>query len=429
MYKKLYTLNWLMAGIFSMLAIVSCQEPISDEDGKPADHTLLMYMIGDNTLSSYLETNVRQASKAIHDSVSSGKLNLVIYKDHLQLGDNLPRLYWVHLNENLEVEEEDLMTWDSEIDSCDPEIMTQVIKTVFSRFDTKIKGMVFAAHASGWVPQLTNRTYNSPRRNAIGTDEKNPLNKIGSIELWELRKVLEQGPKLDYIIMDCCHMGNAETAFELRDVTRYMVASPTEIQGEGMPYKTAITRLSKCKSDKDLPGALDYCAQSYLKENAPYPGATIALYDLRLIQPLADSYRQLIDSNKERLAEMLEAKGPVIDQRMDSFQQYGREIASNHYKYYFTDIDDVISWLGTNNAQAAEAAHKAVAEVVLSEYHTDKFYSHTIDHSCGMAVTLPEVFHLADDHDLGYGKYFGNFRTATLQAAYHLTAWGSEMGY
>lgn len=431
MYKKLYTLNWLMAGIFSMLAIVSCQEPISDEDGKSADHTLLMYMIGDNNLTSYLETNVRQASTAILDSVSSGKLNLVIYKDNMLYDDNLPQLYWVHLNENLELEKEELLTWDSEIDSCDPEIMAQVIKTVFSRFDTKIKGMVFACHAAGWVPLVSNRSYNSPRRNAIGADEKNPNNKIGTTELWELRQSLEQGPKLDYIILDCCLMGNAETAYELRDVAHYMVASPAEIQGEGMPYKTVITRLSKCKSVKDLPEALDYCARSYFDEFNPYPGATVDLYDLSHVKSLADSYRQLIDSNRARLAEMDEANGPAIDKWTNNFQQYGREYSPDnlHYKYYYLDIDDVISWLGTNNPQAAEAAHKAVADIVLKEYHTDRFWDLHINHSCGMAVALPEVFHLADDHNLGYGRYFGNFRTATLQAAYHLTAWGSEMGY
>ena len=104
MYRTKYPLKRLVAGILMMLAIVACSSCKDDDDikkidyEKVADHTVLMYMVGDNNLSSLLENNVRQAHRALLDSIEVGALNLVVMKDNKQSGDALPKLYWVHRN-------------------------------------------------------------------------------------------------------------------------------------------------------------------------------------------------------------------------------------------------------------------------------------------------------------------------------------------
>ncbi len=444
MYRTKYPLKRLVAGILMMLAIVACSSCKDDDDikkidyEKVADHTVLMYMVGDNNLSSLLENNVRQAHRALLDSIEVGALNLVVMKDNKQSGDALPKLYWVHRNAVQQLDTVLLQTWTEDTDMADPDVLASVIKTTFTRFNTPIKGIVLASHAAGWVPLTTNHSYDSPRRKAFGYDQINQNNLVGSIELWDLAAALKQGPKFDYIIADCCHMGNAEVAYELRDVAHYLVASSLEVQGAGMPYRKVFTRLSHCKSASDLPDALDYSMRCYFDENAPYgaskKGASVALYDLSYMPQLASSYQQLIRSNASRLEPLAETDPWTITDWLEYFQPLGRESTGSggsvHYKYYFYDIQDVINWLGEVDAASANAAMQALQQIVLKEYHSSQFYSEIIiDHHCGMAVTLPETLHLANES--GYRQFFSAYASnaAGLLAAYHHTAWGAMMGY
>ena len=43
---------------------------------------------------------------------------------------------------------------------------------------------------------------------------------------------------MEYILFDDCYMSNIETAYDLREVTRYLIASTSEIMIMGMPYAT-----------------------------------------------------------------------------------------------------------------------------------------------------------------------------------------------
>lgn len=424
----------MMAGILSMLAIAACKV---DEDNpfvpfdQQADHTLLMYMEGDNSLTNEIENNVIQAHKAIRDSVASGKINLLVYKDNRKTNDNHPKLYWVHGNMKHGLDTVMIKQWSEDLDSDSPSHIAEVMNTAFSRFDTSIKGMVFASHSAGWVPMVNNRNYSAPRP-AFGADEDTGTGVTGSCELWDLSDAMLRGPMLDYVILDCCHMGNAEVAYELRDVTRYLVASAAEVQGAGMPYLNVVTRLSKCTSANDLPAALDYAAACYYFRNAPYnsngkQGATIAVYDLQDMEQLANSYQQLIATNTDRLQKIVSDGSTAIVNWVENFQPYGREAGKIHYKYYFYDLKDMIEWFGQNNTSAAAQARLALDQIVLSEYHSTQFYAVNIGRSCGMAVTIPETLVL--DSDPSYTSYFKPFAYTKLQAAYHHCDWGQKMGY
>ena len=65
----------------------------------------------------------------------------------------------------------------------------------------------------------------------------------------------------DYILFDACYMGNVETAYELKDVTDFLVASSMEISSMGVPYRQAAPYLL---------GSPDYekICQTYYYHNA-----------------------------------------------------------------------------------------------------------------------------------------------------------------
>ncbi|MBR5068276.1 MAG: hypothetical protein IKX25_02650, partial [Bacteroidales bacterium] len=134
MYPTKHLRFHLISGVIAMLAIAVCTSCKDHDDEKPidyekvADHTVLMYMVGDNNLSSLLENNVRQAHRALLDSVELGTLNLVVMKDNRQSGDMLPKLYWVHRNAKQQLDTIMLQSWTEDIDTADPDFLASVLK-------------------------------------------------------------------------------------------------------------------------------------------------------------------------------------------------------------------------------------------------------------------------------------------------------------
>ena len=416
--------------VCTMLAITACHNTEITEEkedwSKPADHTLLMYLVGDNSLSTLLENNVRDAQKAILDSVMSGSINLVVMKDNNKQGDSTPSLYWVHRNDKMGLDTVMIKQWDQEENTASTDFLADALKLTFSRFDTKIKGIALGSHASGWTPLTNNNPYPAPQRRAFGFDDKN--NPVASIELWDLAATLRNGPKLDYLLMDCCHMGTVEVAYEMRDVARYMLACPTEDEGAGLPYCNIVTALSRISDVSRLPKVLDYCGRCYFDANARFTsGATIALYDLSLMPQLADAYRQLIQANSARLATYATATGDVIDQWIAPMQHYGREADGLHNRYYFFDITSIIDWLAEADPTAAAQVRNIVEKAVIAKYSTSVYRGINITQYSGMAVGLPEVLHLASVRS--HASHFSPFDERKLKRCYQLTAWGAYMGY
>ena len=61
------------------------------------------------------------------------------------------------------------------------------------------------------------------------------LDKDAAMTIPQLREALE-GISFSFIYFDSCFMGNIESLYELRNNASAIVASPTEVLTEGMPY-------------------------------------------------------------------------------------------------------------------------------------------------------------------------------------------------
>lgn len=80
----------------------------------------------------------------------------------------------------------------------------------------------------------------------FGEDANHPLTRFfGSVSRKEnamdvttLAEAIQlSGIKMQYILFDACYMGNVETAYELKDVTNYLISSSSEILAAGVPYR------------------------------------------------------------------------------------------------------------------------------------------------------------------------------------------------
>lgn len=423
-----------MTSILSMmLAIVACgpkEQEVETSWDQPADHTLLMYIVGDNNLSQLLEGNVKDAQRAVRDSILAGAINLVVMKDNKKDRDSRPILYWVHRNAKAGLDTVVIRSWDKDVNIASPTFMADVVRTTFTRFDTRFKGMSLGSHGSGWAPLGNNNNYSAaPPRRAFGQDDTydadEQVNQFGSIELWDLSKALAEGPKLDYILMDCCHMGTAEVAYELRQQTHYMLACPNEEEGDGLPYISLLTALSRCHSDNDLRQSLSYGIELYQKMNKYY-GAISALYDLTKMDELAAAYKELLTASAANLQQLANMEGKEALKAVENLQYYGRNRDKLHNRYYYFDIDHIITSVATSPSIALRA-QRAVEEVVIDKKFSNDYRGIPIFHCSGMAVSIPEVLHAANYS--GCSIEFHPFTYQKLATAYHLTAWGAYMGY
>jgi len=433
----------MMASIFLMLAITACHDNEDKTDyAVEADHTVLMYLNGDSNLSSAIISNLNDASSALADSMLTGKINLVVFKDtYASYGSrvtDLPRLVWIHPNGKShfdqsksktinELDTVPLLTFTEEVNASSPAVFQQVLSATFKRFDTKIKGLLYGSHALGWVPAPSYKASSAPDRgsisaNYIGIDEDNPEKIRGSMELYELRQSLEAiNLKLDYLLFDACNMGGIETAYELRDRVHYMVAAPTEIEGNGFPYKNVITRLSQCSSINDLPAALDYCAQCYYRKYCNQYGATISLFDLTQVNQLASLTSSILATPEAKaVIDQMEARTDAytVYDWQSQFQAYGRNQVKS--SFYFYDAEQYLSYLSPASAAEVKAS---VAKVVLSHYFTERYESIDIEQCCGLSMAIRPCFNLYYLSNFRYANLFST-SSPNLRSVYNQLQWG-----
>ena len=101
--------------------------------------------------------------------------------------------------------------------------------------------------------------------------------------------IRQSGMKMQYILFDACYMGNVETAYELKDVTNFLISSSSEVMGEGIPYKTIWSYL--CSSAPNYSSAVSGIVNFYKSSNVPY--CNMAAIDCRQIDKLASIMKEI----------------------------------------------------------------------------------------------------------------------------------------
>ena len=255
------------------------------EDPEPqpraeAERTVIVYMAADNSLSSAVRGDTAEmvwGKKLIPEDV-----NYIIYLDDKT---HKPAIYELSAKSGIQL----WKRYEEETCATDSFVMLDVLRQIEHYFPARHYGITFWSHASGWVPEQI-----STRRNTFGKDEDRGSSTSGKIEMEIplLRNVLAQLPKFDYIFFDACFMQCIEVAYELRDVTDYMVGSPAEIPGPGAPYEKIIEAL--CKGD--VKGIVEGYASGYpdTYSNFYYSGVLLSCIDCAHLEELAQATGQFL---------------------------------------------------------------------------------------------------------------------------------------
>lgn len=220
--------------IAGFLLFVACSHDDQEDTDDHVDRAVLVYMAGDNDLSSYIYQNIKDMMAGSRELDKHQKLVLFVDK----------RGQRPYLLEVAKGDTTRLQTFGSDLKSSDASVLQMVMEQVVQRYPCNSYGLVLWGHANGWIYKDNEQA--AQARRAYGQT-------LSGGETWmnipDMARALAAVPKLEFIFADCCDFQSVESAYELRDVTNYIIASPAEIPGEGAPYATLVpTMFSKSET-------------------------------------------------------------------------------------------------------------------------------------------------------------------------------------
>lgn len=235
-------MKYLLTMLCVVLSLCSCgdDENTSQLPSEPAEaeRTVIVYMAAENNLSSYTTEDINEmveASESLPENV-----NLVAFVDK---SDKSTPPYVLNIKAGSKTVDDNYICTE-DFYASDPEKMYEVLSWIMSQYPAKSYGLVLWGHAGGWLIEKDTIAYDhdteAVMRRAYGVDTGSDL-ATGSGLKWinipSLAKVLERLPeKFKFIFADCCNFQTVETAYELRNVAEYIIASPAETPVVGAPY-------------------------------------------------------------------------------------------------------------------------------------------------------------------------------------------------
>lgn len=160
-------------------------------------------------------------------------------------------------------------------------------------------------------------------------------------------------------------MGSVEVAYELRNTTQYMIASPTETMGSGFPYGDITPLLFADEIDYEQVCKCYY--DTYIAQGTLETGS-IALINTSALDHLAVLCKKLINQYEGHVA-------------TESIQYYDRTTP-----HVFYDIDDYMRHISTGEEYTAFAG--ALAEVIPYKAASSTFLSIPIRHYSGLSCYI-----------------------------------------
>lgn len=247
-----------IVSVASGLLLISCSDD-DDDFHNYNQQTILVFMPwtgnaeGNNGLYNTFLLNLNSIEQAIvADKGCNGRLIVFISKSA-----NESNLYEITY-ENGTVRHKTIKTYTGNSYTT-PSGIAQILNDVKTESSTLYYSMIIGGHGCGWTYASDwKQSANMPKRSLLLSTNNDSANAFpttrffGSnapndfaIDVETLADGISQaGIKLQYILFDNCYMANIETAYALRHITQWLVASTSEIMIIGMPYASIWHELS-----------------------------------------------------------------------------------------------------------------------------------------------------------------------------------------
>lgn len=281
--------------LFLAVGFCACTKEEEEKPVEPVANTIIVYMPWTGTINNLLscfQTNIEDMKGAVEKDGMPADCRLLVF---LSESATASRLFELELKDGKCVEK------NIKAYTGHPVTTAAGIAGVLSDIDSKMPSlhysMIIGGHGLGWIKAASfngGETAKSIRRLSMESEDFPMTRFFGSVsddfqtDISTLAEGIERaGMKMRFILFDDCYMSNVETAFELKDVSDYIIGCPTEIMSYGMPYGRII---------KYLLGTPDYgkvCSemidfyQNYSYKDIPYHYATIGVVDCSQLDALA----------------------------------------------------------------------------------------------------------------------------------------------
>lgn len=238
-----------------IVGMVSCSDDTLDVDDY-TKQTIFVYMpwSGSDTSSglySYFQVNLDSIERAIKRDKGLDGTRVMVF---LSSSADHSSLYEITYT-NGDVAHVPVREYTGH-DYATSEGLANLLNEVVTYAPALNYAMIIGGHGSGWTYKEDWEDY--PTRameleNKIHPAEGVPLTRFfGSVSdndyamnVEDLAAAIEStGLKMQYVLFDDCYMSNVETAYALRNVTNFLVASTSEVMVLGMPYYSLWTYLA-----------------------------------------------------------------------------------------------------------------------------------------------------------------------------------------
>lgn len=365
---------------------------------------MLLYSLGVNNLRNSLLEDIDDLTSSWLPGMNRQENMLLVFSHSGVSGTNFktpsePVLFSVSKGYDGEIVRDTLKAWTADKIGSSAEMLNEVLTYIHDKYISASCGIVFTSHASGWLPDnyydnLSKTDKGYSKRNVVKKSfgvQVGPENMNYEINIDELAAAIPF--KVDYIIFDACLMAGVEVAYELKDVCRYFVASPTEILADGFDYVNMAGRLLSGK-EADVLGVCEDYYNHYVQRNSY---ATISCIDCSQLEPLAEACQKIFATEGRR--DMLKALSTT------DIQRYYR----GRY-HWFYDLKSVLDKLELSADEEAEL-DKALEKAVVYNEATSRFLDIQIKEHCGLST------------------YLQNNGTKYLDTWYQRLKWNQRTGY
>lgn len=212
----------------------------------------------------------------------------------------------------------------------------------------------------------------------------------------------DAGLHTEYILFDACYMSSVEVAYELKDVTHYLIASPTEVISYGFPYITM---------GKHLLGTPNYkgIADSFISFYSSYylPYGTVAVTDCTQLDALA-AIAQQINAAAEEPTNAASAKqinaaaeGKLNTAASGKNAPNGVQIMDGYSPTLFYDLGHLMSLKNAGTVLTTAFAEQ-LDKTVPYKGHTDQYFTALKDapvdikHYSGLNTSQGSLNRMAD---------------------------------
>ncbi|NLA62574.1 MAG: clostripain family protease [Bacteroidales bacterium] len=365
---KRHNIYSLTIFLLLLLTAFSCSKDPKVEPVVPKGRTILVYVALDNSLSSEMVDVHASLMQGWKNSSKEG--SLILFAD--SRGDEKPLLIQIKEHKGVVIADT-LLRYDND-NSASPELLSRVIA------DTKLiapgdsYGLLLFSHATGWLPA---KAFSNPGAwgIAVANSEVPTLQSIfedngREMEFADFAAAIPDG-MFEFIASEMCFMSSVETAYALRNKTKYLLAAAPEVLSPGFEpiYKTSLDLLFK--PTPDLEGFALKFFDYFNGLQGAYQSAAISVVKTSEMQALANY------TSKINLA--------LTQDQIDKVQIYDRNGRPN----VFFDFRDYVAQTATTKEM--DQLDVLLDKAVIFKRSTPKLINIYIPKHSGLSVYIPQA--------------------------------------